>query len=819
MTETELLDKLAEGLAHREYSLFLGAGASVGATGGDGRPLPTGTGLRDQLVSEFNIDVGNVPPSLQHVYENLRRNQPDKLTKYLVDRFTNCKPNWQHLLAEFFWQRIWTLNIDDVLEQAFKAESRPLRSLVWHQRFSDPAPSGSQQLIHLHGSAARLVLGEKNDQELVFSFAEYAQAVSTPLTWQRVFFDQFAERPFLVIGARLTEEFDLAEVLQRGSSSMTGTGFPSVIVLPSITQFDKEQLESAGLIVVESEGENFINDLLSRYRSAESRLKEVYGSHSPSVARYLQQFIDLRTYQPIQKPENDFYSGFEPTWATILAGDDALFDVTARAAEQVVKVAMGDEIVQQVHLISGDPGGGKSACLLGVAQEIVKSGGRPFLFRADETLDIGATIEWLKLVPRTVMFFDDCGAFAMDIQRLAERCVSESVRLVVVGADRSGRLKHIRDRIDANFLFPPKTNWCGRLSDQDIDSILDKLHSRGRLGKITRWPKSERFNYFKIRAGRRLFDAMAELEGGAGFEDRISAIYQSFPTERLKFLYSAACLCYESGIPLPTGIAAEVTGMPPRELVATLKSDWLGVLLLTRTGIRPPHRLTASLVVNSILSREDKFDSTLALAKAIAPHIDRQAIRLDTREHRIIRQLMDEAAVIRHVGPKLGREWFDALRELYGWNGRYWDQRALFESKLGQHATARSYAERSIDVHPHPFSYNTLGTVLLRTAEQTGDSRALLEGIRNLDRSRSFAQWEMREHPYVTFFTGMLRFVQTWGIGKVPDRSRTDWTLWYREARSFRLFAQGNMRKLLEDWQKTWLDSAVSPIVESTAST
>jgi len=169
MTEPELLDKLAEGLAHREYSLLLGAGASLGAIGGDGRPLPTGTGLRDQLVSEFKIDVGGEAPSLQQVYENLHRNQPDELTKYMFDRFTKCQPSWQHFLAEFFWQRIWTLNIDDVLEEAFKRESRPLRSLVWHERFSDPLPSGFQQVIHLHGAADRLVLGEKNDNALVFS--------------------------------------------------------------------------------------------------------------------------------------------------------------------------------------------------------------------------------------------------------------------------------------------------------------------------------------------------------------------------------------------------------------------------------------------------------------------------------------------------------------------------------------------------------------------------------------------------------------------------------------------------------------------------
>ena len=73
------------------------------------------------------------------------------------------------------------------------------------------------------------------------------------------------------------------------------------------------------------------------------------------------------------------------------------------------------------------------------------------------------------------------------------------------------------------------------------------------------------------------------------------------------------------------------------------------------------------------------------------------------------------------------------------------------ESLLGDHETARSYAERSIQVHRHSFGFNTLGTVLLRIAIQRGDSKSLIQGIEQLARARNYQNWGERAHPFVTF--------------------------------------------------------------------
>ena len=172
MTGSQTLEKMAEGIAQGEYSLLLGAGASLGAVGGNGLPLPTSAGLRDSLVHDFELKTGGEPISLARAYDHLHRNIPEGLTKYLREWFRECQPTWQHIIAEFNWLRIWTFNIDDVIEQAYKREGRSAKSLTWDERFSERDSSNSQQIIHLHGMADRLKEGreEKRWCHRIFHF-------------------------------------------------------------------------------------------------------------------------------------------------------------------------------------------------------------------------------------------------------------------------------------------------------------------------------------------------------------------------------------------------------------------------------------------------------------------------------------------------------------------------------------------------------------------------------------------------------------------------------------------------------------------------
>src|SRR5712691_229819 len=120
--KNEEWESLLEGLARGEYHLLLGAGASIGACGGDGRPLPNARTLTEELLMDFGFQAHGEDIGLQGAYEAIesRKNAEGyDRTQYLKLRFSNCQPTWHSVLPRIYWKRVWTLNIDNVIEQTY----------------------------------------------------------------------------------------------------------------------------------------------------------------------------------------------------------------------------------------------------------------------------------------------------------------------------------------------------------------------------------------------------------------------------------------------------------------------------------------------------------------------------------------------------------------------------------------------------------------------------------------------------------------------------------------------------------------------------
>ena len=803
------LARVAEGVGRGEYSLLLGAGASIGALGGNAEPLPSGPMLRDRLVSDFSIPTEGQTIALPRAYAAARRNDPERLEQYIRSQFTHCKPDWQNILSNFDWHRIWTLNIDDIVENVYRSRNISFDQFNWTSKFRDGSKS-ERQIIHLHGFAKDSSDSDPEDSELVFSIQEYAATLKDTRAWHTVFTDEFSERPFIVLGASLVEEFDLQHALSSSAASTT-RGFPSIIVLKEVTSLERDELMELGLIVVETEAKSFMTDLQIEVQNFRKQLAGLYGQFfDPKVARFLQQFIDLRQYQPNRDARTrNFYAGYEPQWRNILDEDDALLETTENSLSTIRSIASQEKYAQSIHVLSGASGTGKSTGLLRVASQFIADGRPTFQFRGEEDLDVDATIQWLERMQETVLIFDGCADFADSIGDLAEACESSSIRLLAVGAERTRRQRIIEQKIANRFLHLSPVYEYRLLSDKDIDSLVDKLSLRRRLGRITRRNRPHQLNYFRSFASRRLFEGMANLEGGRGFQARIRENYRLVSDESVKRLYAACSVAYELGYPVPLGISSKIAGLTSTQLEASLVSDEQEIMLIDRNGVRPPHRITAGMIVESALSRDERFNAMRSLMLALAPHIDITAIVNLTRPYRLLRRLMDQESIMRLVGSDLGRILYEVIQDAYDWNGRYWDQRALFESELGNHAQARSYAEHSLKTHHHPFALNTLGTVLGRMAVQDGDIEVLREAIRNLEYARDHRRWDASEHPYVTFFSTMVRFGQEWGLAAIPTQLRSAFTEWVNQASRSIVFSNASTQQQLRTFQRDWLSLAV----------
>lgn len=247
---SDLLLTLARGIANGEYSLLVGAGATAGAEGGDGQPLPTGPGFRRELVQRFELGASAEQAPLQRVFAAAAKKGPEALAELLVARFTRTTPTWQRRLAELPWHRVWTLNIDDILEQVFSDHDMPIASLTFRSSSARRQRRADLEIVHLHGAAdeLRLRLKEVSAAEaldtIIFDWPQYAQAVRSDPVWHQRFTDDFIDTPFLVIGATIIDEVDFWRIFSRPSSARELWGMPTVSVLRSVNDFDRSQLVS-----------------------------------------------------------------------------------------------------------------------------------------------------------------------------------------------------------------------------------------------------------------------------------------------------------------------------------------------------------------------------------------------------------------------------------------------------------------------------------------------------------------------------------------------------------------------------------------------
>ena len=108
----QISNKLESGIV-----LFTGAGFSKDAKDLNGNNLPLGPDLAKEIWSiPFPSDVYD-GSKLSDVYHAARRTQETKLIQYIKSRLTIDSftlPSWYELYLNFPWEKIYTLNLDNL---------------------------------------------------------------------------------------------------------------------------------------------------------------------------------------------------------------------------------------------------------------------------------------------------------------------------------------------------------------------------------------------------------------------------------------------------------------------------------------------------------------------------------------------------------------------------------------------------------------------------------------------------------------------------------------------------------------------------------
>ncbi|MFG3442718.1 hypothetical protein ACGF0J_36215 [Nonomuraea sp. NPDC047897] len=472
---------------------------------------------------------------------------------------------------------------------------------------------------------------------------------------------------------------------------------------------------------------------------------------------------------------------------------------------------------EQPILVYGEPFSGKSTMVLRAVFDLEKEGWLVYEFNRRSRPDNSAVLQRVEDVPKTVLVVEGARDFESDLKNLAISAKERKLALRLLMIERKGAA----DRLLQSGLFHAIRVPAVVAEDEMMD-LLAKLRDKGRLLRSASRGKSlpALLSHVSRAYNRVLSQTLANLVLGTGFQERVSHDYRALADPAVKSAFVLAAIVAAGGNSLPLGVAAEAVHLSGRALEKRMEVDQslYSICYIRRGFLRPRHRLYGELLLGGVLAHRELYGPTIALATALAPFVTREAIRRRSIYHRIVRHLMDHNVLAGLIGRERIEGWYAELEGIYGWNARFWEQRALAASEEQVDDRAMQYALIAVDRYEDAYTLNTLATVRLRPIKRgrgplkSTENVEFWEAVKDLERARERAAPDS-EHPYVTFFDGAIGYGRRWrhSGADLPNALRVEWQAWWTAAQSSESFQHAKGHQALADFQRRWLELAPAP--------
>lgn len=764
--------------------LFTGAGFSRDATNHSGKPLPTGEQFADQLWTYLGYPGTRGKETLPRLFEAALR-QPHAPLKELLRQNFECRSvaGWYSIPASLYWYRIYSLNIDNVLETAFRQTHLIQLQVINGQKhdYSDRDQFlNSIQYVKLNGT------DWSNPKEITFSFTQYARrAIESPVWYEQCARD-FARRVVLFMGTELEEQLLWNAVELRGKRFPGGESRPkSFFIKPHISPVDAENLKEYNVVPVEATAKDFF-EYLSTHLADETNREKVMVAAQPGFARLcaeikenfndksakdLQSFYTL--FEPVVIPDKtpsarkSFLLGAAPDWPSLHAHLDAERDCTNELVKQIEGL-LEEKAKVQILSITGAAGSGKSTMARRAALTLRARGYLVFWSNADSLIPDHALLNSLSLLPaRPIIFVDNANSIRTALAQYIKLSAGTKAVPVFVISDRANRSEFFekqlaKDYVVSFFRMP-------LLSAPDIDRLLDKLQEYGLLGKLQAMSRDRQIREFSVRAGKQILVAMREATLGADFDTIIANELNDLQAEEIKIVYLAACLATAAGYGLTTEQIVGLTDLSPAECLALLDGGLKGVVveLGGKTGLWfARHRIIAEVVVDKLAARDLLKQAYKRLLEALSRDLPRP-IKTASRVFRLYRDVINHTLISKRFRNSIldAREIYEAVRPYCEHDQHFWLQYASLELEYGELNYAEIYISSAEALAPYDnFVQNTKASLLYQKAIATDRVQEAL-GLREEARSillRLTKKTPGDYYPPHILCSHELTFIRTW---------------------------------------------------------
>lgn len=693
----------------RRYDLLLGAGASLGAQNQHG-VLPTSAELVAKLSVEYPSAHISPSDSLPRSYQRaVLAATPQVVREFLRRLFAEADHEpWFRQASLFPWRRVWTLNIDDSFERAYRAErSRRhpnLRVLSWDDAYVD-SPT-ELNLIHLHGHVA----GEAY-RPIVFSFSEYMNTAAEKPVWDQVLGSLFSSNPFVVIGARLLDDPDMERIVMSRRSSAFAR---SLIVDPCITDGNKWELEIQGFKVLRATAEEFFAewsslcgftsaDPASYYMDVSARLPQLQYLHPERAA--------------IPASSHDIFEGDSPVWSDAVAGNLASVDWADTCIDSIKQWRAS--FAPLLIALYGDRFSGMTAGLLQIAHGAAAQAVQVFSFDKSSRFDPVALMGLAQEGGPVLLVIDGAADFADDIDKALSQAELRGSRLAIIATEAHHNALRFEGRLEGAYAREV-VQVPRRLSRKNAVSLAQLMQTKARMGEYEARGVDVLAKHF---AHNDVFGAMLDVSKGSGFIRRVTAEFSQLRDWQKNLVFLLSLL---SAGRLEAGLteAQFAIGVNSERIIASLASDGhLSALVEQSDGLlsaRQRDKAISEIVAK--LGARDALARLVSMVTALKPLVTSASLQVRNRPALILGHLMGNRLLRANFPHEKLEAFYEALAPEFGeWNGKFWEQRAINAKKDGHWSRAESYAARAVTLFPATYTRTTYGTILINRAREAAD--------------------------------------------------------------------------------------------------
>jgi hypothetical protein len=777
MIPAALMPAFRETLIPGSYNLLLGSGISLDSRNGRGQFLRSSERLRLDLCAATSAPNTT---SLTRVCALLTAKQ---VHEELVEQFSDCVPGPSVTnLPRFIWRRLFSFNIDDVLENLYEATATRKQSLIplnFDSSFEPTPERGLLHAVHLHGWVRR------PDSKFVFSASEYARIMASMNPWMHLLSEILATEPFIIAGTSLNE-IDLEFYLSHRNSATPRRGRgPSLLITPNPDVVTRSDCDRYGLVLVPATFQQFMDWLRSEFPTPPSVFDLTVPDASmlftdpPTSLQLLRFFSDFELVvaqdRPLSSTPTPFLYGREPQWDDLHQHVDIEREDNALLTDIIDKTfASISKKNPRLIVVQDDAGTGKTTTIKRVAHTFAKAGKPVLTLRTLSRIDTRNAIACLSRAAAQILLVVD--GIADHVEQIMELLADASVssKVVVLAAERSYREQYVDVILGGT---QQQKEHLSQLSLNECEQLIERYRQFGLVGvdRAIRHPHE----YAMRIIGDPVAIAICRILNDFRPLDAIvlSLVRAANPEHRLPYL--CVCLarhCYWVG--LRYSLLQAIVG-PTHPIIPLFEAQ--APLRLTPNPLHDEYVVTLNPIIGEQVlqytarkAQKGMEAAFIRLASALAPHVNRKAVMRRSPEARLAGRLFDADKIVK---PLLGSEaenFYISVQKKWEWNSRYWEQRALLVADTDL-PTALQYARHAVAIEHHPFPLTTLGKVLLKVMEDPAERESAFgEAFNTLSAAINFEGRRPRiaVHPYTSLFTGTARYLELGGILTSEQRSK-----------------------------------------------